>query len=320
MKTRSVIQLFFILLCTIHLYAGGRLTDDMESLLNNGKVLYSNGKYAEAVEVFTKVISKYPGDADLYIYRGSSSFKLQRYRDAADDLLKAGQLRPDDYSIDQSLAVIYSLMNDNKLYCHIEQSVIKGYKDFDKLNMMIPNENIRYSYEYYKFILNLKCKYKYRIKIDNSIPFQELLIDLKGSSLGMDNNHKSRMFQEERNRLAGSFENELWKFLGDDIGRYYWVSIYLEADCYLHGNKPLYELSLRIADKGIKLCESRNDVPGDIIGIAVTGVIVSYRINNLKLAKIYKDIAVKYQQKGDSYWGCFPAIDDEERKIYDSIK
>jgi hypothetical protein len=69
----------------------------------------------------------------------------------------------------------------------------------------------------------------------------------------------SKVFNDERNRLGDSFETELWKYIGDDIEKIYWLNSFVESDSYLHGNKPLPELAFKLRQKGLDLLDDEND-------------------------------------------------------------
>lgn len=59
--------------------------------------------------------------------------------------------------------------------------------------------------------------------------------------------------------MGENFEAELWKYIGDDIEKIYWLNSFVESESYLHGNKPLPELAFRIRQKGLELLNSKND-------------------------------------------------------------
>lgn len=71
--------------------------------------------------------------------------------------------------------------------------------------------------------------------------------------------HLSKIFNQERIRLRDDFETELWKYLGNDIEKHYWLNSFVESESYLHGNKPLPELAFKIRQKGLDLLVKKND-------------------------------------------------------------
>ena len=92
-------------------------------------------------------------------------------------------------------------------------------------------------------------------------PFEVFIKAVSEESAGFSGNKEnlSKVFNQERIRLGGSFEIELWKYLGDDADKHYWISSFIESDSYLHGNKSLPELAFYIREKGLKLLEQHND-------------------------------------------------------------
>ncbi|HEX8287836.1 MAG TPA: energy transducer TonB [Pyrinomonadaceae bacterium] len=92
-------------------------------------------------------------------------------------------------------------------------------------------------------------------------PFEDFDKALKTERGGYSGNKENlaRIFNQERNHLSDNFETELWKYLGDDIEKYYWLNLFVESESYLHGNKPLPELAFKIRQKGLELIEKKND-------------------------------------------------------------
>ncbi len=80
----------------------------------------------------------------------------------------------------------------------------------------------------------------------------------KGSFSG-NKEYLSKIFNDERNRLGDNFETELWKYIGDDIEKHYWLNSFVESDSYLHGNKSLPELAFKIRQKGLDLLNKKDD-------------------------------------------------------------
>lgn len=92
-------------------------------------------------------------------------------------------------------------------------------------------------------------------------PFARFVKAVKEESGGFAGNKEnlSRFFNEERIRLGTNFETELWKYLGDDAEKHYWISGFLTWKSYLHGNEQLPELAFQIRLKGLRLLEKRKD-------------------------------------------------------------
>lgn len=69
----------------------------------------------------------------------------------------------------------------------------------------------------------------------------------------------SKVFNQERMRLGENFESELWKYIGDDVEKIYWLNSFVESESYLHGNKPLPDLAFKIRQKGLESLSNKND-------------------------------------------------------------
>ncbi|MBA3600028.1 MAG: energy transducer TonB [Acidobacteria bacterium] len=92
-------------------------------------------------------------------------------------------------------------------------------------------------------------------------PFEIFDRSVKEQKGGFSGNKEylSKIFNDERNRLGDNFETELWKYIGADIEKHYWLNSFVEFDSYLHGNKSLPELAFEIRQKGLKLLNKKDD-------------------------------------------------------------
>jgi len=88
--------------------------------------------------------------------------------------------------------------------------------------------------------------------------FDKAVKEQKGGFSG-NKEYLSKIFNDERNRLGDNFETELWKYIGDDIEKHYWLNFFVESDSYLHGNKSLPELAFEIRQKGLELLNKKDD-------------------------------------------------------------
>lgn len=88
--------------------------------------------------------------------------------------------------------------------------------------------------------------------------FDKVIKEQKGGFSG-NKEYLSKIFNDERNRLGDEFETELWKYLGDDVEKHYWLNFFVESDSYLHGNKSLPELAFKIRQKAIDLLGKKSD-------------------------------------------------------------
>lgn len=88
--------------------------------------------------------------------------------------------------------------------------------------------------------------------------FEKAVENEKGGFSGNKEN-LSKVFNEERTRLGENFEAELWKYIGDDVEKIYWLNLFVQSESYLHGNKPLPEVAFKIRQKGLQLLNNKND-------------------------------------------------------------
>ena len=124
-----------------------------------------------------------------------------------------------------------------------------------------------------------------------------------------------------RNNLGDKFEEELFKFIENDIEGYYWCGNFLLEECYLFGNKPLPELALKLYDKGLSLPAEGQDTMfmSHKVSLSIIAAIENKKCGNTEKAKDLKAQAEKLMKENPDLLGAFPAIDDEERNIYDSL-
>ena len=92
-------------------------------------------------------------------------------------------------------------------------------------------------------------------------PFRVFDEAVKKESGGLSGNKEnlSTIFNAERIRLGNEFETALWKYLGDDADKHFWISSFLTAKSYLHGNEPLPELAFKIRTRALELLQKKND-------------------------------------------------------------
>jgi hypothetical protein len=92
-------------------------------------------------------------------------------------------------------------------------------------------------------------------------PFEDFDKAVKAEKGGFSGNKEnlSKVFNQERIKLGDNFETELWKYLGNDIEKHYWLDSFVESKSYLHGNEPLPELAFKIRQKGLDLLGKKDD-------------------------------------------------------------
>lgn len=88
--------------------------------------------------------------------------------------------------------------------------------------------------------------------------FDKAVKEEKGGFSGNKEN-LSKVFNDERNRLGENFETELWKYIGNDVEKMYWLNLFVESDSYLHDNKPLPELAFKLRQKALELIDKKDD-------------------------------------------------------------
>jgi hypothetical protein len=147
-------------------------------------------------------------------------------------------------------------------------------------------------------------------------PFEIFDKALKEQKSGFSGNKEylSKIFNDERNRLGDAFETELWKYIGDDVEKHYWLNSFVDSDSYLHGNKPLPALAFRIRQKGLDLLDNKRDKKS--LGRKVTlnreQAIYHHKIGKQDLAIKSKNIAEAILRENDdisAYVGGFTRLD-----------
>ena len=137
-----------------------------------------------------------------------------------------------------------------------------------------------------------------------------------------DKSRLSAIFDSERRRLGDRFEPELLKWLGPDPEKHYWISIFLEADSYLHGNKRLPQLSLLVLEQGLSLVRNKQDEEsqGNVVRMSTIAATLSAELGFSSLATSHKDEAEELVKGNSALTGYVPGLTDADRRIYDSIK
>jgi hypothetical protein len=155
-------------------------------------------------------------------------------------------------------------------------------------------------------------------------PFAEFDSYLKKEQKGIISGDEKlvTLFNAERKRLGEDFAFEVVKYLGRDLEKHYWVSLYLEDKDFVQGNARLPDFSLRILQAAIDLIENEDveDKSMSNVAIYATAAILSKKQKQAALAKQYKAKAEALLKKDDTYQGTFPALTEEDRAIYDGIK
>jgi hypothetical protein len=131
----------------------------------------------------------------------------------------------------------------------------------------------------------------------------------------------SALFAAERRKLGARFEAELIKWLGKDIEKHYWISLFLEDNSYLHGNKRLPHLSLLLMEQGISLAREQADVEsqGYVVSFNILAAVLSDELGFSSLAISHKDEAEGMLKITPALKAHVPAMYDADRARYDRI-
>lgn len=131
----------------------------------------------------------------------------------------------------------------------------------------------------------------------------------------------SAVFNTERMRLGDRFEAELLTYLDKDVEKHYWISIFLEADSYLRGNRRLPHLALILKQQALSLLHGKTDQKslGYVLRLSVTAAVLSEELGLRVLAEVYKKEAEKILASDSEYSAYFPGMDEYDRCLYGSI-
>ncbi len=131
----------------------------------------------------------------------------------------------------------------------------------------------------------------------------------------------STPFQQERTRLGQDFETELWKYLGDDVDKQDKISNFLLYPEYLHGNLPTPYLAMQIQLKSLSILRGKTDMSSRIMYVttSINAAILDGSLGLLDDAVAHKTEAEAMMAKDKFLTTGFPAIDDYDRCIYDSL-
>ena len=147
-----------------------------------------------------------------------------------------------------------------------------------------------------------------------SRPFAALEQAVKSQRGGWagDKSKLSAVFDSERRQLGDRFESELLKWLGNDVEKHYWVSSFLEAQSYLHGNKRLPHLSLLIKEQALRLVRDKDDEDsqGYVVSFTISAAALSAELGLSSLAISYKDEAEELLKKNPDLRAHVPAMYD----------
>jgi TonB family protein len=155
-----------------------------------------------------------------------------------------------------------------------------------------------------------------------SAPFAELDNQIeKQHGWGLDKRRLAALFNIGRKRLGDRFEPELMKYLGQDQEKHYWISLFIEDRTYLQGATPLPHLALLIRQQALALLDGKEDRESlsNIVSLSVTAAVLSEQLGLHELATSHKVKAERLIQRNPVLAASFPAMYEEERKLYESL-
>jgi hypothetical protein len=161
------------------------------------------------------------------------------------------------------------------------------------------------------------------VRSQDNVPFTKLEQQVKRQQGGWngDKSVLSKIFNEERKRLGDQFEASLLTYIGADPERHYWIALFLTSPSYLHGGKPVPQLSMRILEQGIKLLRDKTDEDsvGSTLSFNVFAAVLSQKLGLMAKATSHKNEVERRLAENRDWGAFFPALSDEDRELYDSI-
>jgi len=130
----------------------------------------------------------------------------------------------------------------------------------------------------------------------------------------------SRLFQEERRRLGGQFEEELLEYVGTNIVKHYWCASYLMDAT--NDAEPDPKLALLILQQGISIGAARKEdqiARRYLVALYVKAAILCARMGLLYQAGTWKASVTGMVEKEPDLRGWWPACSSVDRKVFDEI-
>lgn len=152
--------------------------------------------------------------------------------------------------------------------------------------------------------------------------FERAVREEKGGFAG-DKSKLSKVFQDERNRLGKDFESELWKYLGDDADKHFWIAAFLTSSSYLHGNPAMPGLAFQIRTRNLELLEGRTDNRSRGRAVSINRhLAISAKLEGKQTdAIMYRDKAEAILAKvRDGLWAYVSGQTDFSRCVYENIE
>ena len=137
------------------------MTKSVKKDFDNGYILYEEGNYIEAIEVFKKVIEDYPDAFIVNMSVGDSYFKMEEYAQAEEYYLKVLENDPENSDVMMAVGNCYSNRGDSEKalewYNKIEIENIKDPVVLYNIGIYFYNSSqVKDSMVYFKKALELK--------------------------------------------------------------------------------------------------------------------------------------------------------------------
>jgi TonB family protein len=151
-------------------------------------------------------------------------------------------------------------------------------------------------------------------------PFEKFDNAVKEGNGGFagDKEKLSAVFNEERIRLGENFESELWKYLGDDLEKHYWIGFFLKEPSYLHDNTPLPELAFKIWTTGLETAK-HDGGEGNRFKLLIVTSVLAQTLGKTEAALTYKNESAQITASDTNVSAYFPVLDSFERCLFEHI-
>lgn len=157
-----------------------------------------------------------------------------------------------------------------------------------------------------------------------SQPFETFSKAVKEQRGGFSGNKEnlSTVFNQERIKLGENFETELWKYLGSDVEKHYWISFFLSSKSYLHGNTSLPELAFEIRRKGLVLLENKDDKKslGRKVVFSRQLAVAAQKFGKQDLAINYKNNAESLLSRNEELSAYITSMSEYDLCIYKNLE
>jgi len=146
-----------------------------------------------------------------------------------------------------------------------------------------------------------------------------------GISWGINNHEVARLFNAERDRLGGSFDQALILFVEGNLDRHYCCAVFLSELAYLGGREPRPYLALLLFEQGLRLAIDKrkpggtfNPCEGSFRHLLAIGYMPAGLV---RLAVQHKRELEEWISSREVYepFPCLPAVSEADKEVYDKI-